>query len=132
MALPVKISDLVKIGEKDEMAYRVFHDNLEITNSEDQQKIVIPLNQLVSRYRHFLTPYLIKVELSDYEYNLYRYQPKRLSYALYNTTEFWSFLLMINSCISKLDFDKKIMIVLNPTNIRRFLNELLILEKVIK
>lgn len=131
MALPVKISDLVKIGEKDEMAYRVFHDNLEITNAEDGQKIIIPLNQLVGRYRYFLEPYLIKVELSDYEYSIYRYQPKRLCYALYNTTEFWSFILMINNCISKLDFDKKIITVLDPQNIKRFLNELLILEKVI-
>ena len=132
MALPVKISDLVKIGEKDEMAYRSFHDNLEITNSEDGQKIVIPLNQLVAQYRYFLEPYLIRIELNDYEYSIYRYQPKRLAYELYNTTEFWSFLLMINNCISKLDFDKKILTVLDPQNIKRFLNELLILEKVIK
>ena len=132
MALPVTMKDLIKIGEKDEMAYRSFHDNLEITNAEDGQKIIIPLNQLLGQYRHFLMPYLVDVEFSDYEYNLYRYQPKRLSYELYNTTEFWSFLLMVNNCISKLDFDKKILTVLNPQTIKRFLNELLILEKVIK
>lgn len=125
------IDELIEWGKEQEISYRNLHKGAYITDSQSGDVIRIPLNSIMSDYRYFLEPYIIEVEMNDEELYLYQFKPKSLSYKLYNTTEYWSILLMINNCVSKVDFNKKKIKVLNPKKILAFINEVLILEKVI-
>lgn len=125
------IDDLVEWGKEQEISYRNLHKGAYITNLQSGDVIRIPLNSIMSDYRYFLEPYIIEIEMNDEELYLYQFKPKSLSYKLYGTTEYWSVLLMINNCVSKVDFNKKKIKVLDPKKILAFVNEVLILEKVI-
>lgn len=125
------IDDLVEWGKEQEISYRNLHKGAYITNLQSGDVIRIPLNSIMSDYRYFIEPYIIEIEMNDEELYLYQFKPKSLSYKLYGTTEYWSVLLMINNCVSKVDFNKKKIKVLDPKKILAFVNEVLILEKVI-
>lgn len=125
------IDDLVEWGKEQEISYRNLHKGAYITNLQSGDVIRIPLNSIMSDYRYFLEPYIIEIEMNDEELYLYQFKPKSLSYKLYGTTEYWPVLLMINNCVSKVDFNKKKIKVLDPKKILAFVNEVLILEKVI-
>lgn len=125
------IDDLIDWGKEQEVSYRNLHKGAYITDLQSGDVIRIPLNSIMSDYRYFLEPYIIEVEMNDEELYLYQYKPKSLSYKLYDTTEYWSVLLMINNCVSKIDFNKQKIKVLDPKKVLAFVNEVLILEKVI-
>lgn len=125
------IDDLIEWGKEQEVSYRNLHKGAYITDLQSGDVIRIPLNSIMSDYRYFLEPYIIEVEMNDEELYLYQYKPKSLSYKLYDTTEYWSVLLMINNCVSKIDFNKQKIKVLDPKKVLAFVNEVLILEKVI-
>lgn len=131
MAIPTTIEELVNWGKTQEISYRNLHGEVYINNLSNNEVIRIPLNSVMGEYRYFLEPYTIEITMSDDELYLYQYKPKSLSFKLYGTTELWSTLLMINNCISKIDFDKKKIKVLDPKRIKAFINEVLILEKII-
>lgn len=131
MAIPATITELIKWGKNEEISYRNLHTEAYINDLDNDRIIKIPLNDTMSAYRYFLDPYLIEFELHDEELQLYQFKPKSLSYKLYGTTELWALLLMINNCISKIDFNKKKIKVLDPKSIKSFINEVLILEKVL-
>ena len=125
------IDDLIDWGKEQEVSYRNLHKGAYITDLQSGDVSRIPLNYIMSDYRYFLEPYIIEVEMNDEELYLYQYKPKSLSYKLYDTTEYWSVLLMINNCVSKIDFNKQKIKVLDPKKVLAFVNEVLILEKVI-
>lgn len=131
MAIPTTIEELINWGKTQEISYRNLHGEVYINNLSNNEVIRIPLNSVMGEYRYFLEPYTIEITMSDDELYLYQYKPKSLSFKLYGTTELWSTLLMINNCISKIDFDKKKIKVLDPKRIKAFINEVLILEKII-
>lgn len=131
MAIPTTIEELINWGKTQEISYRNLHGEVYINNLSNNEVIRIPLNSVMGEYRYFLEPYTIEIIMSDDELYLYQYKPKSLSFKLYGTTELWSTLLMINNCISKIDFDKKKIKVLDPKRIKAFINEVLILEKII-
>lgn len=131
MAIPATITELIEWGKNEEISYRNLHTEAYINDLDNDRIIKIPLNNTMSAYRYFLDPYLIEFELHDEELQLYQFKPKSLSYKLYGTTELWALLLMINNCVSKIDFNKKKIKVLDPKSIKSFINEVLILEKVL-
>lgn len=132
MALFATMEELIEWGKSQEISHRNLSKEAYITYGNTGETIEIPLNQLMSEYRHFLKPYIITVTINDEELYKYQYKPKSLSQVLYGTTEYWSVLLMINNCVSKIDFDMNPVKVLDPKRIRAFTNEVLILEKVIE
>ena len=131
MAIPATIDNLIQWGKRQEVSYRNLSGNALIENKMKNETIRIPLNSIMSEYRYFLEPYTVEIEINDEELVLYQFKPKSLSYKLYGTTELWAVLLMINNCISKIDFNKKKIKVLDPKRIMSFINEVLILEKII-
>lgn len=68
-------------------------------------KITIPWDGLLSKYRNELYEYEMTYTFTDEEYNKYAYNPKRLSYDLYGTTEFWDLILRLNELYSTSEFD---------------------------
>lgn len=126
------MDDLILWGKTQEISQRNLTRSAYIRDTESSETIRIPMNAIMSDYRYFLKSYIIEFMMNDEELYLYQYKPKSLSSKLYGTTEYWSVLLMINNCVSKLDFNKALVKVLDPKTIRGFVNEVLILEKIIR
>lgn len=132
MSLHATMQELIEWGKTQEISHRNLSKDAYITYADSGNIIEIPLNALMSEYRYFLKPYVVEANMNDEELYKYQFKPKTMSFDLYGTTEYWSVLLLINNCISKIDFNMKKVKVLDPKRIRGFTNEVLILEKVIK
>lgn len=127
------IEDLVYDGKDAEISYRHLHTNALITtNITSEYAINVPYLSLTNKYKDFLSAIVVNVTLTPEEVTRYRYKPKMLSYDLYGTTELWSSLLEINNVVSTIDFSFEKLNVYDPAKINALINEILILEGVIK
>ena len=69
---------------------------------------------------------------TDEEKNKYRYKQKKVSYDLYNTTEFWNDLLIINNFFSLSEFQPgETLKVYDPNKLKDYINEIMINEKLV-
>jgi hypothetical protein len=75
----------------------------EVITSQDQ-KIVIPQSSILSKYDPILKEHLMTRTLTEEEVNKYYYNPKRLSYDLYGSVEYWELLLHANQIFSITEF----------------------------
>ena len=131
MQIPATITEHIRWGENTEVSYRNLHTELIVMNEQTNHNIKIPLNDYLGDYRFFMDKIIMEIEMNDDEMVAYKCNPKALSLKLYGTTEYWYELLILNNCISKLDFvDKKIKVFL-PNKISGFTNEVMILEKIL-
>lgn len=131
MALPVTIQDAITLQEERSINYRILNKYTKMHNIETNDSLIIPIDSIVNKYRHFLEDSIITTELSDEEWLVYRFKPKSLSYRLYGTTEFWHVLLLLNGCKSTMDFDLKTVKYYNRRTFYTKLNEILIIEGVL-
>lgn len=131
-SIPATVNDQISAAKKEEISYRNLHKEIYVNDTVSNEVIKIPLNDVMADYKYFLDPYIAEVNVNDEELYHYMYNPKLLSYDLYGTTEYWHVLLLINNCVSKIDFNMRKIKVLDPQRIRGFVNEVLILEKIIK
>lgn len=86
---------------------------------------------ILDKYQQILDTFKTTREFSKEEFERYKYNPKALSYELYNTTELWFLLLRANNMYSPIDFIK------NPcsiytTDVVNTLNEIINIEIDIK
>ena len=132
MQIPATIDELIDWGKKQEISYRNLHKECILADKQSGDNIKIPLNDVLTDYRYFLQPYTISITLNDDELAWYRFSPKKLSDTLYGTTEYWYVLLALNNCVSKIDFNKKNLVVLDPKTITPFINEVMVLENILE
>lgn len=92
------------------------------------KKIIINYSSLIDKYYDYLRKIIVDIELTDQEMIKYRFQPKRLSFDYYGTTELWSAILRINNMTTITQFDRK-KIKMFTQDIFDFINEILILEE---
>lgn len=125
------IQELIDSVSGLEISYRNLHTNAYIENKGTVIKI--PYKSIIRDYLPYLKQTCVTSAFTDLEKLKYRFKPKMLSNDLYETTELWSALLEINGFISLLDFtlDKPIL-VFAPKPLKRILNEVMILEEIIK
>ena len=146
MEIPASIGEQISNIKNMEISYRKFHNTAEITYNKEivganggikyDKTITIPYMSIISKYRHILDgiPNLIvKVKFDDKMTRKYKYNPKKLSYDIYSTTELWFELLRLNHCSSVTEFNIKnnIVNVYNVKQIKNILNEIMILERII-
>lgn len=79
------------------------------------KKTVLNESSLFSKYRNELATYLYKVNFTNEEYSRYRYNPKKLSYDLYGTTELWFLILYANQLYSISQFDMRSLYIYDGT-----------------
>lgn len=132
MDFPATIEEQVEDMQGQELGYPQIHNYCTIDNLVSEETLLVPYSSLINKYRHFLTPYVGNFEVPADLRRAFRYAPKALSYYIYRTTEMWSVLLDLNNCKSTMDFDKEVYKVYDPYNITSMINEILILEGVIK
>ena len=125
------IKELIDSVDDMEVSYRNLHTNIYIKTGDDTIKI--PYKSIVSEYLPYLRTCKVKTAFTPLEITMYRYKPKRLSNDLYKTTELWSAILELNGFISLLDLTlEKPIYVFEPRKLKKAINEILILEGIIK
>ena len=81
-------------------------------------ELILPNNSIFfDKHKSLIEQYIIDFTLDDNLYNLYKFNPKGLSYKLYNTTALWYLLLWINKITCVQLFNKKQIKVFDPTKL---------------
>lgn len=126
------IQELIASVDKMEVSYRNLHTQVYINTKGENLKI--PYKSLLRDYRPFLSQSIITIFPSEIDKILYRYKPKKLSLDLYDTTELWSDILELNHLISTIEFtlEKESFKIFDPRSFFKLLNEVLILEGILK
>ena len=99
----------------------------QVLSESDGKKMVVNETSLLQRYMPEISSVKERHTLTESEYKKYRFNPKRLSYDLYGTTELWSLLLDINDVASAVEFDLRTVYLL-PTYIVNRIERILNLE----
>ncbi len=103
----------------------------EVLNTETGKNLIVNDRSLLSKYLPELESSKVKVQLSNSEYRKYRFNPKRLSYDLYGTTELWFLILDANELHSITQFDLQV-VSLYDTSILSKMSRIFNLEKEIR
>lgn len=123
------IQGAIAYGMTQDVRYGTYHEMTLIQNEQTGEIIRVPAMSLMNKYRHFLQEIVtVKFKMSDEEFRKYKYAPKRLSFDLYGTTEYWSALLELNNCLSISDFNKQWIRAYDPKRLPSYVNEILIKE----
>lgn len=125
------ISEQINAMKSSEISYRNLHRMMCLDGPNGIIKI--PYKSIMREYRDAFDKIVILGDFSERERTKYRYKPKRLSLDLYGTTEIWSALIELNKMYSLIDFnmDKQPKIY-HPSEFKRVLNEIMILEGLLK
>lgn len=126
--IPSTLPDQVSIAREIDLSYSVLHPKLIIKQNNETENIMVPFSSLVNKYRSYLSNIIMSSTLSESEYRKYCYKPKTLSQDLYESTELWDTLLTLNQCVSIREFNMKTVKFYDPDLLKRYLNEILILE----
>lgn len=129
--IPVDLPDQVSTARNLEISYDVLHPKALLTDKKSGDTIRIPYSSVTSKYKDYLSTIVISKEYTNEDKRKYWYKPKTASYDLYGTTELWDTLLILNyyTCISQ--FTPNVLRYYDPERLKRFLNEILIIEKLI-
>ena len=128
MAAPIytTIEEQIRLGKN----LRITDSNFNIKDvlNTGTEKLIVNYDSILSKYYYELKKYVSELTMTDTEFEVYQYNPRRLSLDLYGTTELHVLLLRVNAMGSVTDFNKK-NIKIFSTNIITFLNEVLTKEK---
>ena len=123
------IQGAINYGMSQNLRYGTYHYVTVIRNEQTGEIIRVPSMSLMNKYRYYLKEIVtIKFKITDEEFRKYKYAPKRLSFDLYGTTEYWSALLELNNCLSIIDFNNQWIYAYDPLRINEYVNEILIKE----
>lgn len=131
MSIPASMDKQISTAKNWEISYRVLHPSAIIKDEFSSRNIEIPFSSLTNKYKDFLSKITKTVKLDDELIAKYRYRPKMVSQDLYGTTEFWNDILILNHCFSVSDFQPKVITVYDPSKLKEYINEILILENII-
>ena len=131
MIIPDSVPEHIRTIKNEDISYRSTSYYSTINNRKDGLVIQAPILSIFDKYRHFLEPAIFTKELTEEQYQNYRFKPKTLSNDLYNTTEFWSALLSINQCTSIMEFDLRKVRISDATKMMRLLIEILIIDGIL-
>lgn len=120
------ISELILAGKQEPFIPENLHLKTVIPSNEDF--IIINLYSIIDRYIEDLKSIMVDVEMSDKEFEKYRYKPKLLCVELYDNIDLAPLILRMNNMLSVLEFNKK-NIKLFKTSVISYLNEMKNLEK---
>lgn len=128
MYIPATLTELIEYSKDLILSHRKFNIGAELYDKSSNTSIQIPFNPIINKYKDYFDKILISVPLTEEEQREYKFAPKKISYELYGTVEYWSMILYINNCHSLLEFEPTILKVLDPDELRELINEILILE----
>lgn len=131
------IEELTAQIKGEDTSYRNLHTPIYIKTDNrftgESDTIVIPYKSIILDYMPYFRESALTLPMEEVEKSQYKFRPKRLSNKLYGTPELWSALLELNYMVSIIDFnlDKDIQ-VFEPKRFKELLNEVMILEGILK
>lgn len=132
MNIPASMNEQIENAKALEISYRTLHEQAILKDKISGRNIQIPFASFTDKYKDFLNTIIVDVSLTDEERAKYRYKPKMVSYDLYNTTEFWNDLLIINNFFSLSEFQPgETLKVYDPNKLKDYINEIMIIEKLV-
>jgi hypothetical protein len=118
------IDDFIDAGQN--LAFG--HEKYMLKYQTEQSKIVVPMQSLVQKYRGAFRKYIVEYEMTDKEFERWKYNPKRMCKEMYGTPELWTEILFINHMVGITEF-KKQTVKLYTLGIIDAINELLMIYK---
>lgn len=123
------IDEFTKEYNQETISYGTLHLK-EIFEKDDGILNILSSESILNKYDDELKSSIITLTLNDSEFNKYQYNPKFLSFELYNTTELWFMLLHVNELYYSAQFN------LNPVkvytaNIINIIDRILNLEQLV-
>lgn len=129
MEIPSTMPEQVSLIKDLEISYRTLHPSVYLHDKDSNRTIRIPFSSIVSKYKDYLSEIIMEIDLNEEEQVMYLYKPKLLSEDLYDTTELWDTILVLNDCPSVIDFKPKLIKVYDPTELKPLLNEIMLIEE---
>lgn len=118
------IDDFIDAGQN--LAFG--HEKYMLKYQTEQSKIVVPMQSLIQKYRGAFRKYIVEYEMTDKEFERWKYNPKRMCKEMYGTPELWTEILFINHMVGITEF-KKQTVKLYTLGIIDAINELLMIYK---
>ena len=118
------IDDFIDAGQN--LAFG--HEKYMLKYQTEQSKIVVPMQSLIQKYRGAFRKYIVGYEMTDKEFERWKYNPKRMCKEMYGTPELWTEILFINHMVGITEF-KKQTVKLYTLGIIDAINELLMIYK---
>lgn len=118
------IDDFIDAGQS--LAFG--HEKYMLKYQTEQSKIVVPMQSLIQKYRGAFRKYIVEYEMTDKEFERWKYNPKRMCKEMYGTPELWTEILFINHMVGITEF-KKQTVKLYTLGIIDAINELLMIYK---
>ena len=86
----------------------VYYKDLAIFEKSIDGKSVLLSYNILNDYRKEIFDFVIPITLTNEEFQKYQYQPKKLAYDLYGSTEYYYMILFINSMTNIKEFNRRI------------------------
>ena len=118
------IDDFIDAGQN--LAFG--HEKYMLKYQTEQSKIVVAMQSLIKKYRGAFRKYIVEYEMTDKEFERWKYNPKRMCKEMYGTPELWTEILFINHMVGITEF-KKQTVKLYTLGIIDAINELLMIYK---
>lgn len=115
------VEDFIALGISDEMTYSNFSV---LAKCIDESSILYAQDNVIYDYLEELKSSCVTIELTDEDAIRYRYNPKRLSYQIYGSTELYFIILALNGMCSFKDFNKKHIKVLYKRDLQSLLTQI--------
>lgn len=119
------ITELIKLGKDQDISHKKLFFKSKIKSFD--RFIIVNNQSIINKYIDFLKKIIVEYEMTDDEFDKYKYQPKRFCLDIYGSMELWSLLLSINNMSTLLEFNRP-KIKAFTQDIFDVLNEILILE----
>ena len=85
----------------------VYYKDLSIFEKSIDGKSVLLSYNILNDYRKEIFDFVIPITLTNEEFQKYQYQPKKLYYDLYGSTEYYYMILFINSMTNIKEFNRR-------------------------
>ena len=85
----------------------IYYKDLSIFEKSIDGKSVLLSYNILNDYRKEIFDFIIPITLTDEEFQKYQYQPKKLAYDLYGSTEYYYMILFINSMTNVKEFNRR-------------------------
>lgn len=135
MAFPATLDEQIIENKRNELSFRVMHESAIVHNEETGIDIEIPFSSYTNKYRDYLNQIIVAIYLDEADCAKYRFRPKLFSVDQYGVTDFWNDILILNGCTSIREFEPikgRPLYFYDPNRLKKYLNEILILENRIR
>ena len=85
----------------------IYYKDLSIFEKSIDGKSVLLSYNILNDYRKEIFDFIIPITLTNEEFQKYQYQPKKLAYDLYGSTEYYYMILFINSMTNIKEFNRR-------------------------